>query len=225
MSSSPAPRRSRLPWILLAVFVVIGLVIAAVAFFGNHGATTAAKPSSQTSTSPSAVSDPAPTGCLGGKSLDAAMLLTAQKAAPRTTNGAIEMAAAFTRWIQRYPYPTAADAYEVEKSVLTKKSFTDDLPSYLAAEPDLSGGIVAKGTNYYMSTIPGVWHLESGAADQVVASIGTGYVIEGTLSTTLRSSITVTLDWQDGGWKVADASGTRTTQNLYAIGTPFTGGC
>jgi hypothetical protein len=225
MSSTPATRRSRLPWILLTVAIVIGLVIAAVAYFGNHSAAPTSEPSSSTSASPSVVSDPAPTGCLGGEGRTASMVVSAQKAAPHTTNGAVEMAAAFTRWIQRYPYPTASDAERIEKGVLTKKSFTDDLPSYLAAQPDLSGGIVARGTTYYMSTIPGVWHLESAAADQVVASIGTGYVIDGALSTTLRSSITVTLAWQDGRWKVADANGTRTTQDLYAVGTPFTGGC
>ena len=76
-----------------------------------------------------------------------------------------------------------------------------------------------------MSTVPGVWALESAATDRVEVTIGTGFVVDGALSTTLRSSITVTLDWQGGAWKIADAKGSRPTQNLYSIGTTFTGGC
>ncbi|KFF57896.1 hypothetical protein JF66_22810 [Cryobacterium sp. MLB-32] len=110
-------------------------------------------------------------------------------------------------------------------NALARESFTNDLAAYIAAEPDLSGGIVAPGETYYMSTIPGVWLLESGSNDRVEVTIGTAFVINGALSPTLKSSITVVAVWEDGQWKVADANGTRTTEELYSVGRPFTGGC
>jgi hypothetical protein len=226
MTATPTSRR-RWPQILATVAVVVVLAIGGIIYFGSRAATPTATPTITSSppVNSTTTADPAPTGCLGGSSRDAAMVLTAQKTAPHTTNGAVEVATAFTRWIQRFPYPDAAEAAKLSTRIMAKPSFTDDLTAYLAASPDLSGGIVPKGTNYYMSTVPGVWHLESGSADKVVASLGTGFVIDGTLSTTLRSSITVTLAWQGGVWKIADANGTRTTQELYTIGTAFTGGC
>jgi hypothetical protein len=171
------------------------------------------------------VTDQEPTGCLGGPERDAAMLLAAQAAAPHTTSGAVEVATAFTRWIQRYPLPTGDEAASVQQSVLTANSFTDDLPGYLDSSKNLSGGILPDGQTYYMSSVPGVWHTESAEPDSAVVTIGTAFVVDGELSPQLRSSITVNMTWADGVWKVADANGTRATQDLYAIGTTFTGGC
>ena len=108
---------------------------------------------------------------------------------------------------------------------MASESFTSDLPKYLAAEPDLSGGIVAKGTEYNMNTVPGVWFVESASDDEIVVSIGSGFVVDGSLSPSLRSTITVSLEWSDGGWVVSGAEGTRTVSDLYEIGTTFTGGC
>lgn len=225
MSSTPATQRSRLPWILLAVVIVIGLVIAAVAYFGNRGATTTPKPSSSSSASPSAVSDPAPTGCLGGKGRNAAMVLAAQKTAPHTTNGAVEVAAAFTRWLDQYPYPSSPDSQQIQDKSLASSAPTKDLVAFFASNPNLSGGLVPDGESYYLSTIPGVYHVESAETNEVIVSVGTGLVTDGSLNATLRGSVTVTVEWQSGNWKFVRSTGTRTTQDLYAIGTPFTGGC
>jgi hypothetical protein len=224
--TSVAPRR-KWPWIIAAIAVSAALIAAAVILGAARGGTVTPTmaPSGTRSASPTATADGEPTGCLGGTERTAATVLAAQGLAPHSSNGAVEVAAAFTRWIQRFPSPSAAEADVISKNVLASKSFTSNLTEYLSAAPDLSGGIVPQGTNYYMSTIPGVWHLESAAADRVVASIGTGFVIDGELSTTLRSSITVTLDWQHGKWKIADAVGQRTTENLYSIGNAFTKGC
>jgi len=153
------------------------------------------------------------------------MLLRAQAKAPHTTNGAVEVAAAFTRWIQRYPYPSAAEAADVQENVLAGKSFTTNLVDYLAGKPDLSGGIVPAGETYFMSTVPGVWNLESASTDKTVVTIGTAYVINGAVSSSLRSSITITEDWQSGRWRVANVAGTRSTEQLFSIGHAFTGGC
>ncbi len=224
--TSVAPRR-KWPWIIAAIVVIAALTTAAFIFGTSPSGRSAptATPAGTHSASPNATADREPTGCLGGAERTAATVLAAQRLAPHSSNGAVEVAAAFTRWIQRFPYPSAADADVISRDVLARKSFTSDLPKYLSAAPDLSGGVVPQGTNYYMSTIPGVWQLESSSADRAVTSIGTGFVINGELSTTLRSSITVTLVWQDGKWRIADAVGQRTTENLYAVGTAFTKGC
>jgi len=153
------------------------------------------------------------------------MMVKAAESANSSESGAVEVATAFVRWIQRFPYPTADDATKVGDAVLASDSFTSNLPEYLATSPDLSGGIVPAGTTYYMNTVPGVWYVESSGPSRVTVSVGSGYVIDGALSSTLRSSIAVTLVLQGGRWKVADAEGKRTPNDLYKIGHQFTGGC
>ncbi len=217
--------RTKLPWIIGGAVVAAALVVGAVLWYGNQPALGEPGPTDAPSSAPTAGTDAAPTGCLGGASRDAAMVLAAQDAAPHTTNGAADFAASFTRWIQRFPYPSDADAAEASEGVLAEGAFTDDLAAYFASSPDFSGGIVPAGTTYTMSTIPGVWNLESATADQAKVTIGTAFIIDGALSSTLRSSITVTVIWDDGRWKIGEAAETRTVQELFAVGTPFTGGC
>lgn len=216
------PRRTW-PWILLAVIVLSAIIaVLTVTVWNPGGATPTAAPTETSSSTPAP--DAEPTGCLGGDQRDAAMVLAAQGSAPHTSNGAVEFATAFVRWIQRFPYPSASEADRLQ-SVLASDSFTDNLAAYLAGEPDLSGGIVEPGTEYYMNTVPGVWNLESVADDTITVSVGSGFVIDGELSSTLRSSITITTQWDGTHWTIAGADGTRTPAELYEIGTPFTGGC
>ena len=213
------------PWLATGVAILAALVIAiAVLGHGPTGPPNTSPSRPQTSVSP-VPGDANPTGCLGGNTRDAAMILKAVNSAGQGKFGAVDVAASFTRWIQRYPYPTAAEADEVGAGVLAKDSFTSNLADYLASKPDLSGGIVPMGTTYYMNTVPGVWYVESSDSKRVTVSIGSGYVIDGSLSPTLRSSITVTLVLEGKQWKVANADGTRTPTDLYRIGHPFTGGC
>jgi hypothetical protein len=224
-TQAPTTRR-RWPWILVAVVVVAVIISLLAVHFASGNSIPASTPTqSQVKTSSTPATDAPPTGCLGGSSRDAAMVLRAQAEAPDTSNGAVEVAAAFTRWIQRYPYPSASDAAEVQNHVLARKSFTSDLAKNLAGAPDLSGGIVPAGEDYYMSTVPGVWNLESSSSAKTVVTIGTAFVINGAVSSSLRSSITVTEDWQTGGWHIANVAGTRSTEQLFSIGQAFTGGC
>ena len=146
MSSQVTPPRRRWPWILVAVIVVAAIIALLAVHFASGKASPTAHPTvSHTKSSSAPIADVAPTGCLGGSSRDASMVLKAQAEAPHTSNGAVDVAAAFTRWIQRYPYPSASDAATIQKSVLASKSFTNDLVGYLAGRPDLSGGIVPAG--------------------------------------------------------------------------------
>ena len=231
MHATAPPIRRTWPWIVGAAILVGALIIAGAVYIGSQADTAAptaepATPIASSTPSPSTVPvETEPTGCLGGDARDAAMVLTAQQDAPHTSSGAVDFAASFVRWIQRFPYPAADDAAAVGDSAMARESFTDDLVSYLAAGPDLSGGIVAPGDEYYMSTIPGVWVIEAASNDRVEVTIGSAFVVNGALSATLKSSITVVAVWEDGQWKIADANGTRTTEALYSVGRPFTEGC
>jgi hypothetical protein len=227
--STPTPKQGR-----RIALIVIPLVLVLAAggigiWIGSQQNQPAPPPTSDATIEPAPTDTEAPdldpTGCLGGPNRDADMLLSAQAEAPQTTNGAVEVAAAFTRWIQRYPLPSSGEAELVGRDILADSSFTDDLPDYLSAGRDLSGGIVEAGQTYYMSTVPGVWHVESAEPSVAEVSVGTGFVIDGSLSPNLSSSITITLEWSDSGWRVADAGGERGTEELYSIGTAFTEGC
>ena len=213
------------PWVLLAV-IVISAIIAVLTTSGiiSTPKPTASPPATASAT-PTEQPDAEPTGCLGGDTRDAAMVLAAQAAAPHTSNGAIEVATAFVRWLNQYPYPDASDISIVEAEGLASSAPTKDVAAFFAGRPNLSGGLVPDDATYYLSALPGVYNLESAAADEVVASIGTALVIDGVLSTTLKGSITVTMVWESGAWKFVSSEGTRSTEELYSIGRPFVGGC
>ncbi|GGA99231.1 hypothetical protein GCM10010979_12140 [Conyzicola nivalis] len=179
---------------------------------GRDGSPTAAEPT-----------DAAATGCLGGESRDAAMVRAAQDAAGQTEGGAVEVAAAFVRWLNQYPYPEGAE--QVQQSSLSAEAPTRDLVAFFATEPDLSGGLVERDEPYWLSTVSGVYFVESADDDSVTASIGTALVTDGELSPTLKGSITVTVAWENDQWAFVRSEGTRTTEDLFAIGTPFSGGC
>jgi hypothetical protein len=229
------PPRRKLPWILGGALVVVVLIFGLTYYFGSrtgvhsNPAETVPPASSAAPTEPASTSaaDPAPTGCLGGEIRDAAMVLAAQKAAPHTSNGAVEVAAALVRWAYQYPYPSASDADQVSEAIVSSQAPANfrDLAAFYASNPNVSGGLVPDGVNYSMSTVPGVWHLESYSGDSAEVSIGTGLIEDGALSTTLRASATVALTWEDGMWKSGGLGATRTTEELYSIGAAFTGGC
>jgi len=214
------------PWFVGIAAIVIAVLIAIV--FTGHGPTdppTSSPSSSQTQTPSASGNDVEPTGCLGGQSRDANMVLSAGASAPHTSNGAIDVATAFVRWLNQYPYPTAADIAAIQKDALSESAPTKDIAAFFDSKPNLSGGLVPDESPYYLSTVPGVFYLESAAPDEVTASVGTALVVDGALSPTLKGSITVTVAWERDGWKFVSSEGTRTTEDLYSIGRPFTAGC
>lgn len=223
MNAKPQRRRRIWPWIAAVIAIVI-VAIAVSNTLRQAGVTPTASPSTPTATS-TAVADGAPTGCLGGSGRDAAMVLAAQAQAQQTTSGAVEVSAAFVRWLNQFPYPSSVDIASIEKGSLSAQAPTKDLAGFFATNPNLSGGLVKDGQTYYLSTLPGVWHVESASEGEVKASIGTALVIDGALSPTLKGSITVDVRWEDGRWKFVSSQGTRTTQDLFSIGAPFAAGC
>jgi hypothetical protein len=218
---------NRIPVIIGAIVLVVAVVIVLVitTASGNKKTDPTSSPTPSAITSQSA--DTAPTGCLGGRNRDAAMLLAAQKAAPHTTNGAIEVATALVRWTFRSPIFDAQEAIEVSNKVIASTATPEfkDLAGGAAANPNNSGGVVPDGTPFYLSTAQGVWYLDSTTSNEVKVSIGAAYVVNGAVSPQLRSSTTVDMVWETGGWHAKSGSITRTTEELFKIGTGFTGGC
>lgn len=225
-NATPKRPRRRWPLILIAVVVaaLIGYTIYALAQRNDDG-------TEGTPTSSPTASTAAPiakvTGCLGGPSRDADMVLAAQAAAPNSVEGAAEMAAAMVRWSYQYPYPSDADAGTVSEAAVSAEAPASfrDLASFFAKDPNLSGGIVPDATQYRLSTVGGVWHVESSEEGKASITIGAAFVVKDELSSELRASVTVGLVWEDGAWHVTQLSGERTTEELFQIGTLFAGGC
>ena len=230
MSAPQHASRSRLRWWALGalgVVVVAALVIIVVRIYapgGESGDGGGGAPSvSGRTPSSESTADSVATGCLGGESRDAAMVRDAQQSADHSESGAVEVAAAFVRWLNQYPYPDDAD--DVQNSALSADAPTRDLVAFFDTEPDLSGGLVADDEEYWLSTVSGVYVVEDAEPDRVTASIGTALVRDGELSPTLKGSITVTVSWEDDQWAFVRSAGTRTTEDLFAVGIPFGGGC
>lgn len=225
-AEAKAPRR-KWPWIVGGAALVGAALVAALST-GQLDFVPAENPGAAPAPSSSANhDDPAPTGCLGGTAKDAAMVLAAQKAAPHSSNGAAEVAAALVRWAYQYPYPSEADSDAVSETLIASSapSTFPAFSEFFASGPNVSGGLVDDGVPYSVSTVPGVWNLESYSESTAKVTIGGGLVEEGALSPTLKVSATVTLDWEAGGWKLVGIQGTRTTESLYSVGTPMTAGC
>ena len=228
MRAEARPPRRIWPWFLAGAGVIAAAVVVLVIALRPASTNQVdAAPVPTPTPSTTVVTDQEPTGCLGGPGRDAAMLLAAQAAAPHTTNGAVELAAAMVRFTFRDPAVTADEAAQVEPTLFASTATPQfrDLTGALPEGQNNSSGVVPNGTPFYLSTVPGVWHVESAEPDRVEVSIGAGYVIDGELSAQLRSSSTLSLVWEDSAWKLDSGSISRTTQDLYAIGTTFTGGC
>jgi hypothetical protein len=224
MRAQAKPPRRKWPWIVIGILVAVLIAYALYAVATNKPS---AEPTPEPTTSDSPPVEAAPTGCLGGDGLDAATLLAAQDNSAHSTSGAVEVAAALMRWAYQYPYPSAEDAQAASDSVISSEapdSFRN-LVGFFAGEPNLSGGLVADNTDYRLSTLTGVWYVDSEEPNEVTTSIGSAFVVDGQLSSTLKASTTVTLRWEDGAWRADQLAGTHTTEELFEIGTPFTGGC
>jgi hypothetical protein len=233
--------RNRLPLILgIGVLVLVAAGILAFAL-GRNSVVNApiARPSESSSslhptptkTEISAGSDddtgPAPTGCLGGNPRDVNMLLDAQKSAPHTAFGAVEIAAAFARWSYQFPYPPAADSSEVSAAVIASNatSANKDLAGGYLRAGDITNGNVPANTPFFFSTTNGLWDISSeSSSDDITVTVNGSYVINGVLSPTKTAASAFELVWQGGSWRILTAV-QPDVQRLAAGGTTFTGGC
>jgi hypothetical protein len=224
--------RNLLIALLIGAVIIAAIVIAYVA--GRNSGTPVAGPTSTsvttataTASNSPAAADAAPTGCLGGEARNIDMLLTAQRSAPHSAYGAVELATAFFRWAYRYPYPSSAEAREVRQQVIASaaSSAFKDIEGSYASAGDITGGQVAGGTPFFLSTTAGLWVIRAGSSsDRVTVDLNAAYVIDGALSPTKTAAISATLVWNSGSWHVLSEQQPDTAA-LSAGGTQFTAGC
>lgn len=224
--------KGRWRWVVLAIVVVGAIVVAAVLYYASRPSPGTAvgnpshtpNPIRSTNSGPTSVAK-SPDGCLGGGERTAGMVLAATKDAGNSKVGAVEAAAAFMRFFDQYPYPAPADSNKVQAGAIDKSSSTSDLAAYFATSPDMSGGFVAKGARFYLSTVGGVYQVESYSSGNATVSLGARFVVNDAVSATLESTSTITVRWSDGRWKYVSSGVKRTTDELFGVGQPLVGGC
>lgn len=232
-TTAPKPPARRWPWIVAVVVIAVAIIayLTTPAPREQEPSTptpsltaTAPAPAETPALTPNPVADAAPTGCLGGAGRDADMVLSTVEKAPHTSNGAVEIAASFMRWIHQFPVPSADDAQRVQDLAIDTVDGTDAVTAF-ASSPNLSGGAAADGQTFYVSTAPGVFTLDSFTPETAIVTIGTGMVIDGVLGSISRQSKTFELRWANEHWNLVDAEVTKQPGELFTVGTPFTGGC
>ena len=239
MRMHSASGRSRWPWLITAVIVLLAIIAGIVAFtVGRNSAPTADPTTSVPTTTNAPTTDPTPsgedesddavpTGCLGGPGRDAAMVLSAQDAAPHTMFGAVEVATAFLRAVLQYPYPSDAEAELINASLVASGAHDsmDISAAVYERAGDITNGNVPPGTPFYVSTIGGLWLVSpDSTSDRMTVSVNATYVIDGALSPTATVAGTYTVVWEDDAWRIAGA-GRPDVAAIAAGGTQFTGGC
>ena len=175
----------------------------------------------------------APTGCLAGPAVDAEMVVSTQARAPHTAYGAVEVAASFMRWTNRYPFPDAAQIATIEDNVLSAEMPAElrDLAAGFAlieSNPQLRADTPPGhpfGTPFTVSTRPGAWLVDpTSTDDRVTVHLSVGLVVDGTLSAETYGMGSPVLVWEDDAWRVVDTVPTETAA-LEAGGVTFLGGC
>ena len=214
---------------LLGAVIIAAIVVAYVAGRSTStpsaGPTSAPAQSSAVATS-SATADAAPTGCLGGQKRNDAMLLTAQRSAPTSTFGAVEVATAFYRWAYRFPVPTSDEIAGIGPVFVPGKAAESEasLRTGYSQNPNPSTGIVSNGKPFYLSMATGKWLAENGTSGGVLVGVEASYVVDGAVSATKTATAAFEMKWVDGGWRVAGLAKGEPSK-LDAGGTTFTAGC
>lgn len=215
--------------LLVGAVVIAAIVIAYVAGRSTstpRAALTSAPAQSSAAVSSSAAPDAAPTGCLGGQPRSDAMVLNAQSLAPKSTFGAVEVAAAFYRWTYRFPVPTSADIKGIGPAFVPAQAAASEasLRSGYAQNPNPSMGAVPDGMSFYLSTVTGKWIAGSGTDGALRVGIEASYVVRGAISATKTATASFDMKWVDGRWRVAGLA-KGDPPKLTAGGTTFTAGC
>lgn len=228
MSFEPQVRmRRRWIWWVLGVIVILALLAGLITWVQgrqNQTPPPGGQPSPSATTTPASEGRVA-NGCLGGPTVDAEMVLTAQDEAPVDDTGAAEFAAAIERWLGVIPVPPTEEVETVLSAVSAP-----DASEAVTAMPAAFNEFREENAqdNRWFSTEGGQYYVETSTADEVVVSVLL-MVEDGTPTAPDEnpqgSSNTYTLDRSTGTWLLADLGATREVADLYDIGTPFAGGC
>lgn len=209
----------RWPWVA-GLGVISGIVLVAL-LVGAPRET----PSSTPTTSPSSTTSTSrevPSGCLV-EGLDSAMLLRTQQLAPHTQEGAVELAAALSRWLQQYPQPSADDA-AAAAGILASESPVN-LQQTVTTTENPSKGLVPNGEPFHISTVLGEWLVESYSPERAIVSTQAAIVVNNAINPQFRLGTSFELVWEADHWAVLQARQPRDVQQLVDAGTAFEGGC
>lgn len=232
--STQNTKRKRWPWVVGGgVGAVVLIVGGAVAYNELKPDNTPAPITTSVAPAPSATPQPTgsapafdgrgPNGCAGGEAINADMVLAAQAQAQQDTDGAVEVAAAFTRWLVRDPLPSTEEADRVQQQVMASDAFTDDLAGYVAQGPEL---LPAGAENEaHLTTLNGVWQIERSSPEAVTVSIGARGLVDGAVDPANAVSISVDVVWEDGVWKIQRGENRVSVDVLFQNGIEFDGGC
>lgn len=231
MSEKQTPQRRVWPWLVgglgALALLIVGVLVGGLVFGGQQQTPPAAQPeptAAQATPLPTGTSE-RPTGCIAGPGRDAATVIEAQRLAPHTTNGAVEVAATEMRAIQQWPVISVDDARLLEGELFSSGAATGfrDLASQVESNPNT--GSYGDGVQWHLSTAPGAWYVEDETPDRVKISVVAGTVIAGQLSPSQYVVTTGVYVWENGAWRVESGSMEYQPSQVLDNGIPFTGGC
>ncbi len=207
MTVEPRPPLPRWVWVTagaLAAVIVAGVIFVQTQQHPTPPSSSASPAPSRSASASSSADTSSPgvvSGCLAeGQSVD--MLLTTQKKAPHTPEGAVEVATALLRWAHRWPAPTVDEYQEVANTMWAgAKPFNRDDYNTEVAGKNMTGGIVPDNTDYYLTPTLGFWTVNEYTGDTATVSIALTYDISRAVSPIYKSANGFRMVWSDQGWK------------------------
>lgn len=213
---SPSPRAGLPPWawVLIAALAAIAIVAVTIAVTGRDNG------DDNTAAPPPASTGQAADGCLGGTGdLDQA-LLTAQREAPLTAEGAAAFTAALIRWTVAAPLP--ANKATTARQILTQDASADARRSASVFDPGDIQGVVGRA-----DFADGRYYVES--FDERTAIVSWVAAVDGTKDGEDFAEATIGgaahLEAVDGVWRFQDQSLARPLTEVRRLGIRYAGGC
>lgn len=228
MNAEPAPRRRLWPWLLGAVAAAAAAVVVLVLVYGRPGTPPAstAPPLATNPPQTAASATPAPTatatavgvdGCLGGDSRGPQAVLDAQKAAPRTPEGAVSFAIAFYRWAAQKPVVPDSEISQLENTVWQPSA--GELGESVRS---LEGFNAAQ---FHVTSVNGYYRIDKFTDDRVELTLMLPLIAGGAVSPSQRLAPSVAVQWSDRGWVIAGDIESADRDTLQTTGVAVVGGC
>lgn len=217
MTTTPNRQRRGVPrwvWVLLCLVLAIALVVGvSMVFSKNRVSTATPDPTPATS---------AADGCIAGRDNDAKSLIAGAKKQPQSEAGATATAAGFMRLLMQYPWPSEAEL----TTAFSDLSMAENKQDAVQVARELRSNPGPKTARTAGSSFADARYLvEAGnTPKQVQVSIAAQGVTDGTLSGS-ETSMTFTMVWDDGVWKLADFGEGSNKAEILNNGAAFVGGC
>ncbi|MGP5397673.1 hypothetical protein ACTXMJ_15445 [Arthrobacter rhombi] len=205
-------------WVLVAVLLVVGLVAGVSVFYAKSrkDETTAPAPSS----APAAASGA--DGCIAGRDNDARSLIEGAKKQAQTDDGAASVAAGQMRYMFKYPWPAEKELTKMIHELWTVTSESEATDSAQAVRNQAgpkeaaTAGVSFADARYIIEP--------TSTADRVDVTLAAQGITDHQLNGK-STSMTFSMLWQSGIWKLDDITETRTAEDVLDNGSSFVGGC